>query len=582
MTSDGAVGEELPATERDRRPGPARVRPPGAGRPPWPDGDERRRPDGDERRRPSGRDRHTRWQAPRGVWLCTAALVLSVGLVVAWAGRPGGLVPELDRDVREVLAPAGTPPEWAVALGRLGSALGYRVLWVPTVLLLVWTARWRHLLVYVVSIWLTATTAILASGDARLVRVVREGVTGSPADLSLPAWPVVVLATVATGSLFALTPSGPPRRWGWAVVVVGVGTLAVGRVALGLDTASTAVVSAVLGSSAAGLAFHLLAPEAAFPVGYHREVKAHLRFDAARTERVRTAVRDQLGIEVAEIHPYRLDGSAGSTPCRLRLAHGPPEHLFGKLYATTHLRSDRWYKWARVLRYGRLEDEAPFASVRRLVAHEDYMLRLLRDGGVRVPEPVGVVEVLPGREYLLVTELVPDAVEILDSAMDDEMIDDALRQVRRLWAAGAAHRDVKPSNVLAQDHRVLLVDVSFGELRPSRWRQAADLANMLLTLALVAGPRRVTDRALGFFEPEELAEAFAATSSLTIPRQLARRLAEADGDPLEEFRSLLPPWPRVGVQRWSLRRVLLAVATVGGAALTAVLLAVNLRAGGLM
>ncbi|MGY1633484.1 RIO1 family regulatory kinase/ATPase [Geodermatophilus sp. SYSU D01186] len=573
MTSDGSVGEGLRSsgggggTERPRVPVT------GSRRPPW--------PAGAERRRPSGRDHDPRWQVARGVWVCAGALAVSAGLLVAWAGRTGGL-PGFDRAVREFLAPTGSGPEWAADLGRLGAALGYRVLWVPTVLLLAWTARWRHLLVYVVTVSLVATTAVMAGGDARLVRVVREGVTGSPAELSLPAWPVVVLATVATGSLVALTPSGRVRRWGWAVVALGVGTLVVDRVALGLDTVSTAVASAVLGCSAAALAFQVFAPEPVFPVTWHRTGKAHLRLDEERTDKILTAVRDQLGIEVTEIRPYRLDGSAGSTPCRLRLASGPPEHLFGKLYATTHLRSDRWYKWARVLRYGRLEDEAPFASVRRLVEHEDYMLRLLRDGGVRVPEPLGVVEVVPGREYLLVTELVPEAVEVLDSGVDDTVIDDALRQVRRLWAAGAAHRDVKPSNVLAHDGRVHLVDVSFGELRPSRWRQAADLANMMLTLALVAGPRRVTERALAFFGPEELAEAFAATSSLTIPRQLARRLAEADGDLLEEFRSLLPPWPRVRVQRWSLRRVLLAVATVGGAALTAVLLAVNLRAGGLL
>jgi hypothetical protein len=573
VASDRSVGEEPGAAGGDRGPERPRVPVVRARRPLW--------PGGVERRRPSGRDRDTRWEVAPGVWVCVAALVVSVGLLVAWAGRPGGL-PGFDHTVREFLAPAGTPPEWAEDVGRLGAALGYRVLWVPTVLLLAWTARWRHLLVYVVSVSLMATTAVAAGGDARLVRVVREGVTGSAAELSLSAWPVTVLATVATGSLFALTPSGRARRWGWAAVAVGVGTLAVDRVALGLDTASNALANAVVGCSAAALVFQLLATEPAFPVTYHRTVKAHLQLDGARTQRISTAVHHQLGLEVVDIHPHRLDGSAGSTPCRLRLAHGPPEQLFGKLYATTHLRSDRWYKWARVLRYGRLEDETPFSSVRHLVEHEDYMLRLLRDGGVRVPQPVGVVEVVPGREYLLVTELVPDAVEVLDSGVDDAVVDDALRQVRRLWVAGAAHRDVKPSNVLARGGRVYLVDVSFGELRPSRWRQAADLANMMLTLALVAGPRRVTDRALAFFEPAELAEAFAATSSLTIPGQLASRLAEADGDLLEEFRSLLPPWPRVRVQRWSLRRVLLAVATVGGAVLTAVLLVVNLRAGGLL
>ncbi|MGY2003693.1 phosphatase PAP2 family protein [Blastococcus sp. SYSU DS1024] len=518
---------------------------------------------------------------PPQVWAWLAALTAAALLLVLWSGRPGGL-PPLDGAATDLLAPVGRHPDLAADLARFDAEVGYRVLWVPTALVLVWTARWRHLLVYLGTISVVAALAQLAAGEAVLVRAVREGLTGSPDAFTLSAWPDVVLATVAVATLYVLTPAGRARRWGWVAVVLLLAACIAPRIALGLDDASTAVASAVLGSSAAAVAFSVLAPEGAFPVTYRRRVKAHLDLDAQRTAHVRAAVRDQLGLELTAIEPYRLDGSAGSTPCQLHVAGGPPDVLFGKLYSLTHLRSDRWYKLFRVLRYGRLEDEAPFSSVRRLVEHEDYMVRLLRDGGVRVPAPVGVVEVVPGREYLLVTELVLGAVEILDSGMGDPVVDDALQQVRLLWAAGAAHRDIKPSNVLAQGDHVVLVDVSFGELRPSRWRQAVDLANMLLVCALVAGPDRVLDRALRSFTPAELAEAFATTSSLTVPRQL-RRLMQADGrDLVEEFRRRLPDHPRIRVQRWSARRLLLAVGTVGGVLLAAWVVALNLRAGGLL
>ena len=89
------------------------------------------------------------------------------------------------------------------------------------------------------------------------------------------------------------------------------------------------------------------------------------------------------------MQPFGLQGSGGSTPLRLLVAGDPDRHLFGKLYAKTHLRADRWYKLGRTILYGRLEDEAPFQSVRRLVQHEDYASRVMRDAGIQTAAPLG-------------------------------------------------------------------------------------------------------------------------------------------------------------------------------------------------
>ena len=552
---------------------PTAVRVGGMRRPSWPAA---------AARRPSGLDHPDRAPVPRETWIAAVVFLLSVTtLVILRITAGGGGGPEsLDEAAARFLRGGEARIAAAERLTDLG-VLGYGTLWIPCALVLAWFARWRELAVYLGTVSVVAAAAQVWAGSAALARVVRIGVTGSADVIVVPAWPVIVLSTLAVASLYALVPGGRARRWGWGVVLVGIATMAAVRVTIGLDSASVTVTSAAIGSSAAVVAFSLIAPESSFPVRYHRDVKAHLRLDGARTERVLRAVRDQLGIDATDLQPYRLDGSAGSTPCRLTIS-GPPGVLFGKLYATTHLRSDRWYKLARVLRYGRLEDEAPFSSVRRLAEHEDYMLRLLRDGGVRVPEPRGVVEVIPGREYLLVTELVPDSVEILDAEVTDAVIDDAVLQVRLLWQAGAAHRDVKPSNVLARGEEVYFVDVSFGELRPSRWRQAVDLANMMLTLGLAAGADRVVTRAALQIDRFELAEAFAATSSLTMPRQLHRLVEASGGDLVAEFRALLPAHERIRVQRWDLRRVLLALGTLGGVVAVTLVIALNLRAGGLL
>src|SRR5205085_79394 len=89
---------------------------------------------------------------------------------------------------------------------------------------------------------------------------------------------------------------------------------------------------------------------------------------------------------------------------------------FGKVYAINHVRADRWYKLGRTILYGRLEDEAPFRSVRRLVEHEDYMLRLFQDLGIASAAPLGIVELTPEREYMLLTEFFADAADEIAEA----------------------------------------------------------------------------------------------------------------------------------------------------------------------
>src|SRR5262249_46032076 len=161
-------------------------------------------------------------------------------------------------------------------------------------------------------------------------------------------------------------------------------------------------------------------------------------------------------------------------------------------------------KYGRTILYGRLEDETPFQNVRRLVQYEDYMLRLLRDVGIPTAAPYGIVEITPEREYMLVTEFFDGAIEIGDADIDDTLIDEGLLLIRKLWDAGIAHRDIKPANLMVRDDKVLLIDVFFAQIRPSPWRQAVDLANMMLVLAVRTDAPRVYQRALRYFTPDDI------------------------------------------------------------------------------
>ena len=137
-----------------------------------------------------------------------------------------------------------------------------------------------------------------------------------------------------------------------------------GRVALGADAPTDALVGAAVGVAILLVLFRLLTPTEVFPISYRRGRSAHLDVGGARGQAIRRALADQLGLEIEEVKPFGLAGSAGSTPLRITVAGDPPVVLFGKLYARSHLRSDRWYKLGRELLYGRLEDERPFNTGR--------------------------------------------------------------------------------------------------------------------------------------------------------------------------------------------------------------------------
>ena len=277
---------------------------------------------------------------------------------------------------------------------------------------------------------------------------------------------------------------GRPRTVAKVVAAGVICTVVGARLYLGVDHPFDAITGVALGVALPLLAFRYLAPSEIRPVTYRGGKTAHLDVAGRRGDALRRAFEEQLGATVLDVRPVGLAGSSGSTPLRLRIAGDPDTFVFGKLYAMNHVRSDRLYKAGRAILYGRLEDEAPFQTVRRLVEYEDYALRVMRDAGVATAAPLGIVELTPEREYMLVTEFMDGAAEISDAEIDDQIIDEGLMLIRRLWDAGLAHRDIKPANLLVVDGHLVMIDVAFAQVRPSPWRQAVDLANMMLVLAL--------------------------------------------------------------------------------------------------
>ena len=103
---------------------------------------------------------------------------------------------------------------------------------------------------------------------------------------------------------------------------------------------------------------------------------------------------------------------------------------------------------------------------------------------------------------------------------------------------------------MVRDSRVLLIDVFFVQVLPTPWRQAVDLANMMLVLALHTDAPRVYREALKHFTPDEIAEAFAATRGVE-PHPAATVPETRRAGPHLQFRELAPARRPIAIQRWS-------------------------------
>jgi hypothetical protein len=540
------------------------------------------------RRRPSGEAP----PLPRSLnttgryWLAATGLVLLSWTAALGNSRTNDYILRLDVALLDWVVRLRTTALTNVMqiLHALGSVWTVRVLFWSTVLVLLAVRRFRHLFVFLGTTLLVIAVSTFMSYVFLRPRPLGVAILGDWTMFADPSRPVAAFTAILIGMLYALVLQGRVRQLGKLVVACLVAALAIARVYLAVDWATDVLIAVIIGVTVPLVAFHLLTPNEVFPVAYRRGRTAHLDVSGRRGAAIHHALEDQLGVNVLAVEPFGLSGSAGSTPLRVCVKGDPNTFLFAKLYAGSHLRADRWYKLGRTLLYGRLEDEKPFNTVRRLVQQEDYALLLLyHRADVRSPEPLGVITITPEREYLIVTEFIDGAREISDVEVDEAIIDDGLGIIRRLWDAGLAHRDIKPANLLVRDGRVHLIDVFFAEVQPSPWRQAVDLANMMLVLALRSDPELVYRRARLQFSDQEITEAFAATRGITMPSQVRRMMRTQGRDLHAEFLRLLPEPPsRISIQHWSLRRIGLMAAVLLGGLLAVLLTIFNFRWAGLL
>ncbi len=274
------------------------------------------------------------------------------------------------------------------------------------------------------------------------------------------------------------------------------------------------------------------------------------------------------GLQVTSVDPAGVEAK-GSRP--FVAVTGDGRRLFIKALGADQRDADLLYRAYRYARLRNVGDTWPAASVIRGVEHQALITVMAERAGVRVPRVDRVVKAGGGTALLAMDRVDGSSLGQLPA----QQISDGL--LRRLWAevdrlhrAGIAHRSLRAANVLVDgDMLPWLTDFSFSELAATERQRDLDLAELLASLAVLAGPDRAVSTAAAVIGPQALAAAVPLLQPLALSAATRHAIARHDGL-LKETRSAaaaasgLSGQPLAPLQRVR-PRTLLAIAAAAGA-----------------
>ena len=245
------------------------------------------------------------------------------------------------------------------------------------------------------------------------------------------------------------------------------------------------------------------------------------------------AIRSALvgsGLPVTDVRAANVD-ARGSTPYFASLTDGG--EVFVKVLGEDERAADLLFRSYRFLRLKDVGDYRPFSSLRRTVEHEALVSLFARDAGVRTPRMQGIVEVGVDSMLLAYDSIAGESVDRMDPPdITDELMAGIWQQVAILRDRRIAHRDLRRANVfVAADHQPWLIDFGFSELAVPDDILDTDVAQLLASLVVVAGPERTVHVAIDTIGRDAVADA--------LPRLQINALSGATQEALKKQKGLL-------------------------------------------
>ena len=319
----------------------------------------------------------------------------------------------------------------------------------------------------------------------------------------------ICAAVVATGRPDL---SRPMRRFCVAVVVFA----ALGAVVLGESTLSGALAAASVGVLVTAFMYLVVGSHAGFPP----------------ESRVRASLAE-LGLAVGPLEPT-LDQTAGVATYETTDTAGRP--LLVKVYGRDARDSQLV---ARLWRTAWYRESGPQMATSRLrqVEHEALCTLAAGRAGVAMQDVVAVGGVSNGDAVIVLERAVgPTFADLRGEGLTDDLLENAWTSLSRLHEARIAHGRIEPDELAVTDGRVVITDLASARLAAPDSDLAIDLAEMLVSTALLVGPERALTAARATLGDQALAEALPYVQPAALTPDLRDEAHDA-GLKVSDFRS---------------------------------------------
>jgi undecaprenyl-diphosphatase len=219
----------------------------------------------------------------------------------------------------------------------------------------------------------------------------------------------------------------------------------------------------------------------------------------------------------------------GSRPFTAATEDGEP--LFIKVLGSDQRDADLLYRAYRFLRLRDIGDTHPAASLIQAAEHQALVAVMADRAGVAVPAVRQVIKTADGSALLVMERVDGSSLDLVPAQhVSDTMIRELWTQVDRLHRARIAHRSLRAANVVVDGRaRPWIVDFSFAELGATQRQVALDIAELLASLAVIAGADRAVAGAAAVIGRDGVAAAVPLLQPLALSAGTRRAIARQDG-----------------------------------------------------